>query len=216
MDPSQVPLRFRHMPPPLANSNHPPQSFFVTSSLHLTRVLYSTPPSRIPLDRVFFASNPSSCPVLVLRYMSLALAMAPELATLPTNSNGMCRSSIATRYHDPSEPHLPPPSLFFSVGPRNIGAGDTSCPVMKDLVPLDVSIPIESPNPSFFFTLYFCTSAIFLYLPSALFCYSHTVATTYVLTLPRYGRLVRCDIPAPRTPSSRLYVLTTYSSPHQH
>lgn len=34
--------------------------------------------------------------------MSLASGMGLELATLPTNSNGTCRSSIATRYQDPT------------------------------------------------------------------------------------------------------------------
>lgn len=40
-----------------------------------------------------------SCPGQVPLFMSPALATGPELATLPTNSNGTCRSSIYTRYH---------------------------------------------------------------------------------------------------------------------
>lgn len=34
--------------------------------------------------------------------MSPVLGTELELATLPTNSNGTCRSSIATRYYDPT------------------------------------------------------------------------------------------------------------------
>ena len=50
--------------------------------------------------------------------MSLASAMAPVLATLPTNSNGTCR--LHTR---PAEPTVldPPPPLYLSIPP---GADD--------------------------------------------------------------------------------------------
>jgi hypothetical protein len=47
------------------------------------------------LDRL-----PPQCLALAPRFMSRGSGTELELATLPTNSNGMCRSSIATRYHD--------------------------------------------------------------------------------------------------------------------
>lgn len=54
-----------------------------------------------------------SCPGQVPLFMSPALGTGPELATLPTNSNGTCRSSIYTRYHRTTYPstQFPPTKL---------------------------------------------------------------------------------------------------------
>jgi hypothetical protein len=114
------------------------------------------------------------------RSTSRASATAPARATSPTNSNGTSLSLARPRRPPPFLHRLSPIAALYSYSLRHCSCGPRRASSPSPRTP---SRARARPTPSL--------------APS-------TRRSKPSLTSSSYGRLVRCDIPAPRSASSRL------------